>query len=286
VTATDPHGREIYTWVWTIKKAADHAGRIVTTQAGAAPVTSTQDPAGITMRAGRTQVTIDKNTGRLARAPMTLTNGPVLATGTATLTNLTHGPDGNGYVVHATYTGDLAYVRWRLSPSGWLQVAYQYRLTGSHDFFGVNFDYPEANVTGVTWLGHGPYRVYKNRMRGMTPGVWSKAHNDTATGADLWQYPEFKGYHANTYWATLHTTEGNMTVVAGDENMFLRLFTPRWGPDPRFTTVPFPAGDISFLDAIPPIGTKFDPPANLGPESQPNIAAGDYHRTLYLHFGD
>jgi hypothetical protein len=49
--------------------------------------------------------------------------------------------------------------------------------------------------------------------------------------------------------------------------------------------VPFPAGDISFLDAIPPIGTKFDPPANLGPESQPNIAAGDYHRTLYLHFG-
>jgi hypothetical protein len=55
--------------------------------------------------------------------------------------------------------------------------------------------------------------------------------------------------------------------------------------DPRFTAPPFPAGDISFLDAIPAIGTKFDPASNLGPESQQNIAAGSYRRTVHFHFG-
>jgi hypothetical protein len=284
LTVTDPHGRDIYTWVWAITKAAGHASRIVTTGRGEPPVTATRDATGVTMRAGRTWVTIDTGTGRLAGAPIPLTNGPALAAGTASLRELTHGPDGAAYLVEAGYTGNLTQVRWRLFPSGWLQLTYQYNLTGPQDFFGVNFDLPAAGVTGITWLGAGPYRVYKNRMRGAVTGVWSKPYNDTATGADLWQYPEFKGYHANTYWAVLHTGHGNLTLVAEDENLFLRLFTPRWGVDPRFTAVPFPAGDISLLDAIPPTGTKFDPPANLGPESQPNQAAGDYRRTVYLRF--
>ncbi len=74
-------------------------------------------------------------------------------------------------------------------------------------------------------------------------------------------------------------------MVAQDEDLFLRLFTPRWGPDPRSATAPFPAGDISFLDAIPAIGTKFDQAANLGPESQRSVATGEYRRTLYFRFG-
>jgi hypothetical protein len=49
--------------------------------------------------------------------------------------------------------------------------------------------------------------------------------------------------------------------------------------------VPFPAGDISFLDAIAPTGTRFDPPGNPGPRSQPNAASGGYERTLYFRFG-
>lgn len=44
--------------------------------------------------------------------------------------------------------------------------------------------------------------------------VWTKAYNDTATGAAGWRYPEFKGYHANPRWAVLHTTSGNITMVA------------------------------------------------------------------------
>ncbi|HYN96593.1 MAG TPA: glycoside hydrolase family 2 TIM barrel-domain containing protein [Pilimelia sp.] len=289
LTVRDPGGNELYTWVWTIKKAADHARRAVRAGSGRTAAAVAADR--ITLRAAGTEVAIDATTGRLATvshrgAAVSLTNGPTLATGSATFAGLTHGRDGAGYFVQADYTGDLSFVRWRMAPSGWLRLEYQYSLTGSHPFFGVNFDYPEANVRGVTWLGDGPYRVWKNRLRGVNTGVWSKEYNDTATGADVWQYPEFKGYHANTYWATLRTSEADITVVAEEEDLYLRLLTPRWGWDPRFTAPPFPAGAISLLDAIPPMGTKFDPPANLGPQGQLNVAAGDYRRTVHLRFGN
>ncbi|HEX8626711.1 MAG TPA: glycoside hydrolase family 2 TIM barrel-domain containing protein [Catenuloplanes sp.] len=288
LTVRDPAGKELYTWVWTIRKAADHARRAVTQGRGRTEASA--DDSRVTLRAAGTEVTIDAGTGRLATVAhrgqaVSLTNGPTLATGNATFSGLTHGPDGAGYVVQANYTGDLSYVRWRMAPSGWLRLEYQYSLTGSYDYFGVNFDYPEANVRAMTWLGEGPYRVWKNRRRGVETGVWEKTYNDTATGADHWVYPEFKGYHANTYWATLRTTEADITVVAEQEDLFLRVLTPRWGWDPRFTAPPFPAGGISLLDAIPAMGTKFDPPTSLGPQGQPNVAAGDYRRTVHLRFG-
>jgi hypothetical protein len=121
-------------------------------------------------------------------------------------------------------------------------------------------------------------------MRGPVAGVWTKAYDDTATGSSGWRYPEFKGYHANTYWAALRTTEGTITVVAAQENLFLRLFTPAVGPKPEHATVPYPAGDISFLDGIPAIGNKFAAATALGPDSQPVIATGDYHRSVHFRF--
>lgn len=290
LTATDPFDREINTWVWPIKRGADYKERIVRVSP-AGTVTATEDSAGITMTAGGTAVTISKTTGQLTQvkqkgAAIGLTNGPTLAAGTAELTSVTHMQEGTAHVVQANYTGNLASVRWRLHTSGWLQLEYRYNLTGPQDFMGVSFTYPEKQVKGVKWLGQGPYRVWKNRMRGVTTDVWSKEYNDTATGADTWKYPEFKGYHASTYWAQLQTTEGPITMVTPDENLFLRLYTPRNGPDPRTTVAPFPSGDISFLDGIAPIGNKFNRARDTGPEGFPNEAAGDYQHTVYFFFGD
>ncbi len=297
LVATDPAGREIDTWVWPIKKAVDFQSRIITSApsggAGAA-TTATENADSVTMTANGTEVTISKTTGRLAGvrrngAVIGFENGPALALasgGTATLTGVTHMQDGAAHVAEANYTGDLSFVRWRLMPNGWLQLNYRYNATGPQDFMGVSFDYAEKQVTGVKWLGQGPYRVWKNRMRGMTTDVWSKAYNDTATGADGWKYPEFKGYYANMNWAQLQTAEGKITVVTPDENLFLRLYTPRNGPDPRFTAAAFPSGDISFLDGIAPIGNKFTKASDTGPEGAPNTGAGNYKHTIYLHFGD
>ena len=84
----------------------------------------------------------------------------------------------------------------------------------------------------------------------------------------------------------LHTDEGDLTVVAEDESLFFRNFTPDYGPKPRGTDPEFPVGDLSFLDGIGPQGNKIrsvDAPS-MGPQGEPNRATGDYRRTLYFHF--
>ena len=47
---------------------------------------------------------------------------------------------------------------------------------------GITFNYPSNNVTGMSWLGRGPYRVYKNRTIGQEVFVHTKAYNYTWTG--------------------------------------------------------------------------------------------------------
>jgi hypothetical protein len=288
LTVTDADNREIQSWTWTVAPASEQVRHLMRTGSGPAVRASVED-GKVVLASRHTTVTLAAATGMLAGVShrgtaFPFANGPLPTTGSADLEQLTHGPDGKGYMVEAQYSGVLRRVRWRLDPSGWLRLDYRYHLTGEHNFFGVNFDHPESGVTGVTWLGLGPYRVWKNRLRGVVPDVWTKQYNDTATGADGWEYPEFKGYHADVRWASLHTGAGRITLVSEDENLFLRLFTPRFGPDPRHTAPPFPKGDLSFLDAIPAIGTKFDAPAALGPSGGPNIATGDYSRTLYFQF--
>ncbi len=74
-------------------------------------------------------------------------------------------------------------------------------------------------------------------------------------------------------------------MVTLGENLFLRLFTPRNGPEPKSAEMLFPKGDISFLDGIAPIGNKFHSANATGPQGAPNDAKGDYQHTVYFYFG-
>ena len=204
LTACDPQGRDIDTWTW-MTKGPDEIRRRVVALGGTRERTG--DGGQVVLEAAGTRVAIDRATGRLASVErdgrhVSLANGPRIVEGKAKLTSLTHRADGDGYVVEAAYEGNLKQVRWRLDGSGWLELSYRYENPGRHAHLGVTFDYPEAQVTGLRWLGRGPYRVWKNRIQGTTFDVWQKAYNDTRTGAD-WVYPEFKGHHADLYWAVL-----------------------------------------------------------------------------------
>jgi hypothetical protein len=298
LSAFDAQGHEIAAWTWMTKGPGEIRPRVVRLGSGGR-ATGSETEASVTLEAGGTRVTIDRATGRLASVDrdgrhVSLASGPRIVEGEAKLRSLTHGPDGDGYAVEASYEGSLKDVRWRLDGSGWLELSYRYVNPGRHAHLGVTFDYPEEVVAGLRWLGRGPYRVWKNRIRGTTYGVWQKAYNDTRTGAD-WVYPEFKGHHANLYWAVLQPKEEPaITIVSDTEDLFLRVLTPRYGVDPTFTAVAFPAGGISFLHAIPPIGTKFDGPETLGPESQLSVSVGEnptqhmgaYSARLFFRFGD
>jgi hypothetical protein len=294
LTARDPQGRDIHTWTWMTRGPDEIRPRVVSSGGRA----SGQESAGqVLLEASGTRVAIDRTTGQLASVErdgrrVSLANGPRIVEGEAKLTSLTHRPDGEGYIVEAAYEGPLKEVRWRLDGSGWLELSYRYVNPGRHAHLGITFDYPESQVAGLKWLGRGPFRTWKNRTQGNTFDVWQKAYNDTATGAD-WTYPEFKGHHADFYWAVLQTKELPITVVTDTEDLFLRVLTPRNGENPTFTAVKFPEGDLSFLHAIPPIGTKFAGPETMGPEGQPNESVGEnptqlmggYEARLFFRFG-
>ena len=50
------------------------------------------------------------------------------------------------------------------------------------NYVGVNFSFPENEIKAVDYMGNGPYRVWKNRMKGNQFGIWQKTYNNTETG--------------------------------------------------------------------------------------------------------
>ena len=138
----------------------------------------------------------------------------------------------------------------------------------------------------MKWLGRGPYRVWKNRLKGQQFGVWYKSYNNTITGAS-WNYPEFKGYHADLYWVVIENKESPFTVYTDDQSIFLQLLKPDHSKyEHESLKAAFPDGDIGFLNSISPIGTRFQNPALLGPESQKSIQLnyGIVKGTLWFDF--
>jgi hypothetical protein len=277
LTATDRAGREIYTWSWMIASPQQVAERMqLAAGPAAAMVTDLAD--GFQMQADTLSATIDKSTGYLRElkkgdAVIPLTNGPRLVAGKAELKSIHAARYGNDVIVAAEYNGNLRKVKWRLSSAGQLSVNYGYQMEGGRyvDALGVTFDYPETEVTSMRWLGRGPYRVWKNRTQGVEFDVWQKDYNDTVSGLS-WNYPEFKGFHDKVYWATLATKNLPVTFINHADDIALRVFTPKQasgtGFEPKGTQLDFPPGDISFLNAILPIGTKFNQPGELGPAAQ------------------
>jgi hypothetical protein len=321
LTAWDPTGRELYTWRWMLRAPADIAARVITgrptdvrvgppdsvsatssavstsiaaaaASSGAVVLREAADT--LTLEAAGTVITLDKTSARIVQvrrngAVISLGNGPRLVAGEATLKELKHVSDADGsQVVEATFDGALRLLRWRLSASGWLSLDYRLRpAAGLQPYIGLTFDYPEANVTGLRWLGRGPYRVWRNRLDGVEFDVWDKAANNGVTGA-VWEYPEFRGHHADLYWATISTTEQPITIVSETEGLFLRLLTPTFPKDARETAVPFPPGDLSILHGIAPVGGKFQPATAFGPSGQPNLVngrTGVYEGRIDFYFG-
>ena len=291
ITATDKYGREIYTWTWPVKSAKIVANEIIKTDQSA-KIKITEDDAGLSAQINDLSFKWDKKTGFLSgitnkNQPISFVNGPLPATGSAEFQELKNYSDNDNQIVECIYKGDLKKTKWTILPSGWLKLEVLYKAPYENKLMGISFDYPEEEVKGVRWMGYGPYRVWKNRMKGNTLNVWEKAYNNTITG-ESWIYPEFKGYHRNFYWATIQSKEQDFTIVCPDEDVFLRLFTPEKpkGANNDNTSPEFPAGNISFMHGINPIGTKFSKPERLGPMSQPNMFLYEKYLTLYFNFNE
>ncbi|NBB77101.1 MAG: hypothetical protein GVY02_06955 [Bacteroidetes bacterium] len=290
LTATDPHGREIYTWSWPISQLMKWVAETVSGQDARHQVRETSGHFVLT--SGEMEVQIDKSTGLINRIQIegktiSLNGGPDIVGGESDLKEIYM----ENNVVKAFFSGEEYDAAYSITEDEWLKIEYNYQPQGERPYFGVTFSYPEEQVNGIRWAGNGPYRVWKNRLAGVEYGVWEKQYNDAITGY-RWDYPEFKGYHSRLNWAVLDTDEGPITMMVTDPRIYFGLFQPAMPPDPANTRFQYPEGDISFLHAISPIGTKFREPEKLGPDSRPNLfqysnasQAHDYQNTLWLYFG-
>jgi hypothetical protein len=181
-------------------------------------------------------------------------------------------------VVEAKFSGSLRAVTWFVRPEGPVALNCEYSLDSDVDILGIAFDYPEANVKSKRWFGRGPYRVYRNRMEGGVLDLHEVAFNDPIPGQSF-TYSEFKGYFRDWQWVQLETTEGTISIENASGVPFLGLYAPRDGVP---SMLAFPDTGIAFLEVIPAIGTKFDSPDQLGPQSQTPHVSGE--RTISVTF--
>jgi hypothetical protein len=226
------------------------------------------------------EVKIDSQTGQISEVissgkVIPLGNGPVLIDGEYKVKEVTASKKDNLQLVKVVCTGRHKFeVQYTMYPDGWLEMNYAYRQSGSWPLMGITFSFPEKLVQSAQLMANGPYRVWKNRMKGGTFNVWDKKYNNTVTG-ESWDYPEFKGYYSNFYCIRIQSEGRPFTILCGTEDIYLHLFTPESpkGARNENTSPLFPKGNISFLHGITPIGTKFQSPEIMGPQGGKNMYA-------------
>ncbi len=183
-------------------------------------------------------------------------------------------------------SGPISQAKWTMLDSGWLKLDYSVDPAAQTNVVGVAFDYPEEKMLKKMWLGDGPYRVWRNRLKGQELGVWETAYNTTETGYKDWIYPEFAGYFANVRWIKIATTEGTLTMMIPDEKTFVRIGTPKF-PSAKLagkTVVKVPPGNVAVVRDIPPMGSKFHTAAQIGPQGTTPLVNAPYQGIVYLRF--
>jgi hypothetical protein len=292
LTAYGPDKKEIFTWSWTIAAPAAIVKKIASSAAKSI-IKTKETEQFISIKCNGISYYFDKVTGYIQKVvkpsgTISLSGGPVLAGVNTELKEFTHKAVNGKYIVEADYQGaGSLHVKWTFATGQPVKLEYQHAQQGDADFMGITFNYPEEKITGMKWLGRGPYRVWKNRLRGQQFGVWQKAYNNTITG-ETWKYPEFKGYHSEVNWVVIENKESPFTVYTSDKNMYFQMLHPAREKDALTNNnvePPFPDGSIGFLNAISAIGNKFNPATAMGPQSQKSHAAGEkISGTLWFDF--
>lgn len=309
ISAYDQFNKEIYTWTWPIHKAKYYAAKFLAVQNTITKASGVKAGNEITLKGSDVTVVLDAATGEISsvkngRNTIPLTNGPRPIGMKAKLKDIQVSQEGDKAVCNVTYSGGLSSIKWIMEPDGRfkMELIALKNTSGGEGFdgaffedkinsWGITFSFPEKDVTGIKWLGKGPYHVWKNRLKGTTYGIWEKDYNTTITGESFENlvYPEFKGYHANLLGANLKAGASSFKVFSESDNLFLRLFTPdlpKNGFAGSYPQPTFPEGDISFMYEIPAM-RDFKPLEHQGPESQATnirIKSGDDGIKMNLWF--
>ena len=298
-TAKNSLGQNLWTWSWPVGAIPKPVSKPATEKI------TMQDIAGkLVVNSGALELQFDKTSGFLTSVNnggknIPLANGPRFiaythtpqgrgtvkysdVAGTNTLTGLTSRTDGNDLIVEAHYEGALKQVNWHISPDGRLKLNYIYDYEGSVDLIGVNFDFPETDMKGITWLGYGPYHVWQNRLQGTRLDVWHNDYNNTVPSVVYSFDPDFKGYFRDWRWATFETRDGKFTVTTPMTESYLGIYHPNDGPVGPLLALPDTG--LTFLDVIPAMRDKFLTQERLGPQSATKQVSGEHKGEVTFDF--
>ncbi len=302
----DPTGCSQVTRTWPIKFASDYmAAYSGESHSGAVGFKENGDI--VTLKSPNVAISFDRHTGMIKDInsegkKVKFLDGPKAVGMKAKAKGSSVRLDVDDAVFTVKYDGGIDSIVWRMNGEGVLTMDAVMLNRGGGKIdgepvygdmisdIGITFSYPESEVKGMTWLGAGPYRVWKNRQRGANFGLWHKDYNNTITGNSFENlvYPEFKGYHGSMYWAILEGVNTDIRVSSATDGVFLRVFTPQEpdGIKGEDKMQHFPEGDISFLLDINAM-RSFKSISEHGPLSQPTkvrIKPGDEGVNLSLRF--
>lgn len=287
--AYNAKGDTICTWSWAIKTPKEIADATPLVFKNTKVITK-EDAQSLALSWDGITYSFNKITGYLQKVfngkkDISLSGGPALAGSKQTLNQFKHYSQGDQYIVEPSYKGDSLRVRWIFEKGRLPKLEYSYTARDTADFLGITFNYPEEKINAMKWMGRGPFRVWKNRLKGQQFGVWEKSYNNTITG-ESWNYPEFKGWHSELYWVKLQNKESDFTVYTNKQNIYLQMLKPE-KPEAagnNNTSPSFPDGNIGFMHAISAIGTKFQSAEVMGPQSRKNVRQSTAQLTGLLYF--
>ncbi len=310
LTAYDPHGKEIFTWSYPVQTPKRlNASLIELPRGGEVKSVVTEDQ--ITATANGVEFIFNKSNGDVTSIkrdgkliPLSglkiLTENKVVKDKvnkliTKKLDNATQytfvlepSLQKNQWVTEKIYSSDT--IKWTVYSDGKLDLSVTLKsMKIVKGYKGITFDYPEQNITGMKWLGDGPYRVWRNRMRGTQFGVWESDYNDTVTAEytdGKLIYPEFKGFFSNFYWGYLYGKDSSsFKLYCHTPHVYIRLFTPKLSNEfKRGKSVinAMPVGDISFVMNIPAMASKFQESVQTGPHGQTENYYGNFDEPITI----
>ncbi len=282
----------LFNWSFPLKSPDILNEKILSKKQSAATIIAQETTNTIALEYGSMQLKFDTRTGYLEEVQrdgqaLPISKGPmILSEKEDEPETVSHKKIANGYEITAVYKSGNTF-RWILQNNGLLDLEATFKNQRTIEGYeGITFGLEEKEIASKMWLGDGPYRVYRNRMKGTQFFTWSNDYNNTITGESEYEYPEFKGFFSNLYWVQIKTkNSGAFTIHNHTPFTFLRMLTPDQPSDPRSgaTVKDYPPGDLSFLKTIAPIGTKFAPAETLGPQSLPQTVIGREIEPMRIH---
>lgn len=286
LTAIDPSGKEIFTWTYPVATPKQLNNPIIDYASKGIIKTETINKI-IKVEANEMTYLFSEETGLLQKVKkgnkvIPLDNGPIILSQKTKIESVSVNSFEGKVEIEVVYKKtnkspswstikeyESDIIKWTVHSNGLLDLKVKFKgFRNLKGYIGITFSFPEEEVAGMKWLGDGPYRVWRNRMKGTKFQVWENDYNNTITGESGFVYPEFKGLFSSVYWTKLKGNNDNgFTVYCKSPHVYLRMLTPGKHSDEKKCKIPtFPKGDISFVMNVPGIGTKFQKPESMGPQ--------------------